>query len=383
MWPALQKIRYLWLFLPCLLLGCEKDDEFIHNESAAITDTFPIQTGKGFSYLNINKNLPSKSFRPTGSRVIHDYSAVHLLNRAVIPSECGATEFSRILFEHFTELAADPLATEYLNFYTYLNYNAALLGIGTETFGEDGEYTQLVNRIERDLERFWNMEDEISIRGQHTSTLNDPEMLTEILWYLIADLDSKEQLQPEVERILQLNLESPLLPESPFFASDVFSRFNNMIVLGDGLIEMFSETGISGEVAWTGILAHEWAHQIQFDYFFYWYPFGSFESPAEQTRQIELEADFFSAYYLTHKRGATYNWKKAQEFFVLFFQAGDCSFEFELHHGTPLQRMQAAKEGYKLAQSAQKKGHILTSEEVHEYFINIALPEIIPENYSL
>jgi hypothetical protein len=186
-----------------------------------------------------------------------------------------------------------------------------------------------------------------------------------------------------VEEILQKNSESPLLPESPFFAADVFSSFNNMIVLGDGLIEMFSETGISEEIAWTGILSHEWAHQIQMDHFFSWYPFGSFDSPAEQTRHIELEADFFSAYYLTHKRGATYNWKKAEEFFELYFQAGDCSFEFELHHGTPLQRMQAAKEGYELALSAQKKGHILTPEELHEYFLNVALPEIIPETGNL
>lgn len=383
MWPALQHIRCLWLFLPFLLLGCDKDDEFLINEPAAITETFSNEIRKELTYFNIDKNRSNKTSRSTKNRIIYDYLPPHILNRAVIPSECGATEFSRIQFEHFTELAADQLATENFNFYTSLNYYAVLFGIGTDTFGEDGEYTQLVRKIERDLERFWNMQDEISVRGQHTSTLNDPEMLTEILWYLIADLESKEQLKPEVERLLQLNLESPLLPESPFFAADVFSRFDNMIVLGDGLIEMFSETGISDEVTWTGILAHEWVHQIQFDHFFYWYPFGSFESPAEQTRQMELEADFFAAYYLTHKRGATYNWKKAEEFFELFFQAGDCSFEFQLHHGTPQQRMLAAKEGYEFARSAQKKGHILTQEEVHQYFINVALPEILPENYSL
>ena len=383
MWPALQNIKCLWLFLPILLLACEKEDEFINNEPVSITESFTVEIKESLSSYNINKTLTKKSYRSTKDRVIHDFSPPHISNRAVIPSECGATEFSRIQFDHFTELAADQLATDNFNFYTYLNHNAALLGIGTDTFGKDGEYTQLVNKIERDLGRFWNMQDEISIRGQHTSTLNDPEMLTEILWYLIADLESKEQLQPEVERLLKLNLKSPLLPESPFFAADVFASFNNMIVLGDGLIEMFSETGISEEIVWTGILSHEWAHQIQFDNFFYWYPFGSFESRAEETRQIELEADFFSAYYLTHKRGATYNWKKAEEFFELFFQAGDCSFEFELHHGTPQQRMQAAKEGYELARSAQKKGHILTPEEVHQYFINVALPEILLENYRL
>lgn len=377
MWPAISNIRCLWLSLPFLLTACQMEEDDLptipgSRQAQIIQDSGTYLNPVSFSRSGL------KAEGHENETVFRDYAAPFLTSHAVIPSECGATEFSRIQWKHLTELAGDPLATENLNYYNYLNYNAAILGIGTDTFGKDGEFTQLVKKVERDLQRFWDMPDEISVRGQHTSTLNDPEMLTDILWYLIADLESKEQLQPQVQEILQLNLESPLLPESPFFAADVFSSFNNMIVLGDGLIEMFSETGISEEIVWTGILSHEWAHQIQFDHYFSWYPYGSFESPAEQTRHLELEADFFSAYYLTHKRGATYNWKKAEEFFELYFQAGDCSFEFELHHGTPVQRMQAAKEGFLLAESAHKKGHILTAQELHEYFMEVALPKILP-----
>lgn len=379
--PVYPKNSFLWLVVAFLLTGCQMEEDDLHT---GVDPEIPnFQISNAFSPQTSNKRSTLKIGDPEIGKTFRHYTTSRIINRAVIPSECGATEFSRIQWEHFTALAADPLAMENFNFYTTLNLYAVRLGIGTDTFGEDGEFTRHVRKIEKDLERFWNMPDEIDVRGQHTTTLNDPEMLTEILWPLIADLESKDQLQPIVDEILQKNAESPLLPESPFFAADVFSSFNNMIVLGDGLIEMFSETEISEEVVWTGIFSHEWSHQIQMDYFFNWYPFGSFTSRPEETRHIELEADFFSAYYLTHKRGATYNWKKAEEFFDLFFQAGDCSFEFELHHGTPIQRMQAAKEGYLLAQAAQKKGHILTPEEVHDYFMQVALPKILPETNNL
>lgn len=310
-------------------------------------------------------------------RIFNENIGQQLFNRAVIPTECGATKFSKIQLKYFNELASDPLASENYNFYRTLNFNAAYLGIGEQYFGTEGEHTPLVNRIKRDLEKFWDIPNEIRLHGQHNETLNDREMLVEILWYMIADLESKEDLYPVVDDLLEQNALSPVLPESPFFSSDGLSTFNDLIIIGDGLIEMFAATGIDEEVVWSGILAHEWSHQIQIDNLYSWYPLGTFDSPSEQTRHMELEADFYSAYYLTHKRGAAYNWKKVDEFLELFFQSGDCSFEFELHHGTPQQRMKAAQEGYKLAASAQKKGHIMTQDEVHEYFINVALPEII------
>ena len=41
------------------------------------------------------------------------------------------------------------------------------------------------------------------------------------------------------------------------------------------------------------------------------------------------------------------------------------------HHGTPAQRLTAAKMGYDHAAAAQKKGHVLTALEVHKAFIEI------------
>jgi hypothetical protein len=80
---------------------------------------------------------------------------------------------------------------------------------------------------------------------------------------------------------------------------------------------------------------------------------------------------------MTHKRGATYNWKRAEEFFELFYQAGDCSFEFEQHHGTPLQRKQASYQGFLLAEAAKKKGEILSPGELHEYFEQKVIADVV------
>lgn len=384
MWSVVRKIWNLVYLLPIILVGCQVEDDFATIPEKEFVKNY-IKASHSNPYLQpvVKNRTTTKNSLISKASHFRDVNLFALENGIITPTECRTTELSILQMKYFTELAGDQLAVANFNFYKNLNYSAVLLEIGTDYFGAEGQYTHLVKKTKQDLERFWNMPDEISVRGQHTATLNDPEMLTEILWHLIADIDSKEALQPEIEQILNNNLESPLLPESPFFASDVLSRFDKLIILGDGLIEMFIETGISEEVAWTGILAHEWAHQIQINHIFSWYPVNDFQTIAERTRYIELEADFFSAYYLTHKRGATFNWKKVEDFFRLFFQAGDCSFDFELHHGTPLQRMQAAKEGYTLAHSMQKKGHILSPEEVHLYFSEVAIPRILSEENNL
>jgi len=169
---------------------------------------------------------------------------------------------------------------------------------------------------------------------------------------------------------LAFNEESTFLIESPLLSFDGFATTDDLIVVGDGLIELASASGVEDKVVWSGILAHEWAHQIQFDNFDQWYPNGAADNAPEATRTTELEADFIAAYYLTHKRGATYNWKRVEGFFDLFFNIGDCSFTSSGHHGTPLQRMRAAEAGYLLAQNTFPKGHILGTNEVHDIFLN-------------
>lgn len=315
----------------------------------------------------------------SGAPEVLSYSAnlQDLVLHAVNPSECGATEFNEVQWKHFTALAGDPVAMANFEHYRYLNRYAPFLPLGPQYFGKDGEYTKLVERLTKNLEMFWNMGDQVLVYGQHNETLNDREKLIEILWYLIEDVEEKEHLHSLVDELIYQNSLSPVLPESPFFASDGYASHNGKIVIGDGLVQLFTETGLQEEIVWTGILSHEWAHQVQYQHMAAWYPSGTFADQAERTRTLELEADFFSGYYMTHKRGATHNWKNAADFFELFYQAGDCSFEFEQHHGTPMQRKKASYEGYLLSDAAKKKGQILSAEELHQYFQLDVLPGII------
>jgi hypothetical protein len=128
-----------------------------------------------------------------------------------------------------------------------------------------------------------------------------------------------------------------------------------------------AEAGVDEKVTFAGILAHEWAHQVQFNNYSVWYKVAE-PSAAAQTRKTELEADFMASYYLTHKRGATYNWKSVAEFFDLFFNIGDCGFTSAGHHGTPYQRLAASRLGWIIAQETMPMGHILTAEELHILF---------------
>ena len=370
--------RYLKLMVLAivviLMVSCEAETEVFHTPSRQFLAS-PSEIGK----ISSKKAISEEDF-PTSLDKVFDMENLQdlLLLSAIAPTECGATKFQEIKGNYFQKLMEDPVAMDYFTRYLNLNRYAALLNLGQEEyFGKDGEFTKLVERIKRDLERFWDMEDEITIRGQHNETLNDREKLVEIHWYLIADVESVEVLYAIVDELLHINSLSPNLPESPFFSSDGFATYDNRIVIGDGLIQLFTETGIDPKIVWTGILSHEWAHQIQIDYMERWYPEGAFDNNAERTRLLELEADFFAGYYMTHKKGAAYNWKRANQFFELFFQAGDCSFDFQMHHGTPLQRKEAARAGYELANSAKKKGHILSIQELHRYFLEIGLPQII------
>jgi hypothetical protein len=90
-------------------------------------------------------------------------------------------------------------------------------------------------------------------------------------------------------------------------------------------------------------------------------------------------ADAMSAYFLTHKRGMTMNRHRVTEFLGAFYQIGDCGFTSPGHHGTPNQRMKAAQFGFDVADSAQKQGHILSSEEFYRLFVagyaNIIAPD--------
>jgi hypothetical protein len=156
---------------------------------------------------------------------------------------------------------------------------------------------------------------------------------------------------------------------------DEFFDIPAKIVMGDGILEGYAAVGY-GDVAPQAIFAHEFAHQIQFanNYFLGNTAAGDAPLPprvtgAERTRYTELMADAYAAYYLTHARGGTLRQKRVEEFLSTFFQIGDCAYTNGGHHGTPNQRLAAARFGFQVAADGQKQGHIMTSDEFHKLFV--------------
>lgn len=288
----------------------------------------------------------------------------------LILETCESTPFSEVLSNYFEDLLNDPVFEfNLLNYYLELNQKYVTYYIGENWYGENGEFNKLAERRMRELRRFWNIDRDIYLNGQHTSYLNDREILADMIESFDRTIRNRTEAYQKADLLLEINQISPNFPENPYFAFDAFTKKSGLLVIGDGLIQSITDTGIEAELAFTAILSHEWWHQAQFQYEDHWETIGDLTEQSEISRFSELEADYAASYFLTHKRGATYNWKRIEEYFELSFNVGDCLTESTDHHGTPSQRLTAAKLGYELADAAQKKGSILTATEVHLAFL--------------
>ena len=304
---------------------------------------------------------------------------------AVEPTACSSTPFDSVINASISS-NIDGIGANYYALYAQIAQLYTFIDQDEQYFGADGQYTNYVINRTRSLEKFWDMNDLITVRGQHNATLGDRDKIASV--YLNFSPANEATAYSNADFLLLLNDLSTFLIESPLLSFDGFASSADLIVIGDGLVELASEAGVEDKIVWSGILAHEWAHQIQFDNRPVWYPNGAADNAPEATRYTELEADFFAAYYLTHKRGATYNWKRVVEFNELFFNIGDCQFTSPGHHGTPAQRMRAAEAGYEFAQSLKAKGKLLTADEVHQAYMDsfesivFSAPIELPQNDS-
>jgi hypothetical protein len=315
-------------------------------------------------------------YREIVTRILNDVKA----------TQCNPnTDLSVWLDDQLSDWNSDvifyALITGMLDFPTY---DALLFenSSANQYFGLDREYTQTLTKTFKDLKRFWNIESQSMVMvAMHGNMLLDRDRVIRIDMVLYGDNESKAENWADL--ILQLldifpqyrNGDHPIFTFNSFaqpgFNFPPYGMIPDKIVIGDGVLEGYSAIGY-GDVASQAVLAHEYGHQVQFQ-------LGLFSngSPAS-TRKMELMADAFSAYYLSHARGASMQWKRVQQFLSVFFNIGDCQFSSSGHHGTPLQRMAAAEWAYHLADDAQKQGHILTAQEFVSLF-NKALPSILAQ----
>jgi hypothetical protein len=252
-----------------------------------------------------------------------------------------------------------------------------------QTYGYDGKFTNVIQNTERDVKSFWDIKSsDIQVVAMHGSMLLDTARVARTYRDVFAY--SPAVAAANAKTIHDALSASKTMNGGNFafftFNAFAFTTFGtepipDKIVMGDGILESYAAIGF-GDVAPQAIFAHEFGHHIQYEKGYYNDLAANRYSDAERSRYDELMADAFSAYYLTHSRGAAMNQKRVEQFHDVFFQIGDCSFKSDGHHGTPNQRRAAADFGFKLAAAAQKQGQILTSQAFHDLFV-AAYPTII------
>jgi len=254
-----------------------------------------------------------------------------------------------------------------------------------QSFGPNGQYTDQINKSATDIKHFWGSTelDNIVLVATHGSILQDRDKVVATFKspaYGYSDekanayADSVATLFNMYPQFLNGNhpafaFNQLAVPDTTFAG---FGRIPAKIIVGDGVLRGFETLGY-GDIAPEAILAHEYAHHIQ-------YKWGvlirGMQLIPKTARRIELMADAYAAYYLSHPRGAAIQGENVQRFLELFFNLGDCEFKYPSHHGTPTQRKAAAQWGYKLATDAHQQGRILPAQELARLF-DAALENII------
>ncbi|GAB2579470.1 M48 family metalloprotease [Spirosoma areae] len=346
----------------------------LENKLAQLFSSLPLGTGNS---LQQNPDLLLKThpeYRDLVQRVVN-----------ITPTACNSnTEINQWLSGQLTDWNR--------TLRTYVS-NTAMLDLPTydalvfenssanQYFGVNGEYTHRLTKTFKDLQRFWNIQSsDMVLAAMHGSMLRDRSKLLRTYTvvyglsaadaaffadFVLALLDAFPQLRQGNHPVFTFNAFA-----LQGFSFPLVGKIPDKIIMGDGILEGFTAIGYD-DVAPQAILAHEFGHQIQFQLDLF-----EDETSPEATRRTELMADAYSAYYLSHARGASMQWKRVQQFFQVFFNIGDCGFTSDGHHGTPTQRLAAAQWGYSVANNAQKQGHILTAQQFTALF-EAQLPELI------
>lgn len=106
-----------------------------------------------------------------------------------------------------------------------------------------------------------------------------------------------------------------------------------------------------------GVLAHEWGHRVQFTV-----GWTDYNKPSER----ELEADFFSGYYMGLAK--QWLWRQIKTYYSAIYASGDYYYNSPSHHGTPQQRLNAAYSGLTVAVYELNNNVHYTYAQLHSIF---------------
>ena len=379
-----------------LVTGCKKDFKTDGNVASLAENSLSkkstlLSEALKKKLANIHTTLPAgyeKRLELNSSFLLKTHPEYReMVSRAlkITPTPC---DDNTALFKWLSNELADwdddvifyALATGMLNFPTYdaLFFENSSDG---QYFGLDGEYSQSVTKAFKDLQRFWNIQSQdIVLAAMHGNMLLNRDKVIRIDMILYNDTEPVAEYWADLILYLLDQVPQYRRGDHPIFTFNAyavggfpfppFGDVPDKIIMGDGIMDGYAGIGFN-DVAPQAIIAHEFGHHIQ-------YQLGLFtdEVSPEATRRTELMADAYSAYFLSHARGASMQWKRVKQFLEVFFNICDCAFTDNNHHGTPTQRMAAAEWAYSVANNAQKQGQILTAEEFTALF-EAQLPELI------
>lgn len=316
--------------------------------------------------------------------------------RVVAPSECALTPLDHYFAELAAELSAEQFAfaVEHLDtLFLVPTYDSLFLSTAGDPDYALGPQAQQLWRTFRDLTRFWSdvRSDDIQVVGMRGDVLLDADRIAASLNVMIklgaiAPM-APEEIATEASTVAAFMATQGDFHQSPLwtfgayaFTGDLFTdpeiaALPDKIVIGDGIIEAYEALGL-GDVGPSVVLAHEFAHQVQFE-------LGTYDTgpadPGEATRRTELMADAMAVYHGAHKKGLAMNSKRVVNALLTFYNVGGCAFDDPAHHGTPLQRQRAAAWGADLAAAARPRSLVLPSEVVTERF-DASLPGVVAGN---
>jgi hypothetical protein len=318
---------------------------------------------------------------PASVRISDQYFA-DMARRAVTPTACPAsTPLIDWLVGRILEIPAANRNALFSRLADLVPAYDALLFQTEATpqfFGYNGEYNHIMTKVDRDVKRFWDIRsDDIQLVAMHGTMLLDQARVARV--YRHPEFTGLPAATANAFALAVFNAmqhpslnggNHPILTFNAFALSAPELGIPDKIVMGDGVLDGYRVLGFN-DVAPQAVYAHEFGHHIQYENNYFEDPIVTDPATddAEDTRYTELMADAFSAYYLTHSRGAALNKKRVKQFLQVFFNIGDCAFDNPGHHGTPAQRMRAAQFGFDVADRAQKQGHILPSDAFHDLFV--------------
>lgn len=301
---------------------------------------------------------------------------------ALTSQQCGPTAMTDYANAQVASIGSGLMGfLSQLGVFAFPSMDAMLFGAesSSDLFGGSATTTRQLTQEMRDLRRFWDTPTQgVQLVPMHGSDVySDPARLARVLVAMGMPQDQAAVFAPQLIGVVR---GIPALEggENPLFTLNAFSftppagmpGVTPKIVVGDGLLEAFDAVGL-GDLAPRAVLAHEFSHQVQE---------ADGLTPAvvtpDTSRVLELRADAFGTYFLTHARGAALNAKRLLPAEQTYFELGDCNELSPQHHGTPDQRLRAAAWGAATAASAQKQGQVLPSLELEDRF-QAALPGIL------